>query len=666
MFNFDHWQTVNETYLSRSLDWLRSRLQQLAEADDVSSPPEPQALASGLSDSNTDLDSDYQPALEVLAGRFQLSEFEKQVLLLSAAMEFDTRIAGLCVAAQGDAAKPYPTASLCFSLFDDGAWDLLSPERPLRHSHLIEIDRHPQVALTASPIRIDDRIASYIKGLNFIDERLSLLVSPLNQHDDNDLPPSQQAQVEQVLNSLQRAGETGHRYPIVQLLGPNDADKRSIAGELARHLGLRLYQLTADLIPHSIDDVDTFVRLWQRECQLVPMGLFLSIGDDGEKNTERSAMRLLERLSGIVVVDARDRLPDTRAPSLRVDVSKPSADEQLQSWADLLPDSISDVAGQLVGQFDLTLSAISEIADAVSDIAEYTSDVISGQLWNACRQCTRPKLEELAQRIDVKSSWDDIVLADDALELLHQVAAQVRHRGKVLDQWGFRDKVNRGLGVTALFAGESGTGKTMAAEVIAHDLDLDLYRIDLSSVINKYIGETEKNLRRLFDAAESGGAILFFDEADALFGKRSEVKDSHDRFANVQVNYLLQRMESYRGLAILATNNKQSLDPAFTRRLRFIIDFNFPEAAERKQIWHRVFPESTPLSGLDYNHLAKLRLTGGNIYNIALNAAFAAASDLPSIDMPTILAASKSEMIKSQKPLNASDFRWANLEVATR
>src|SRR5438128_8734283 len=203
--------------------------------------------------------------------------------------------------------------------------------------------------------------------------------------------------------------------------------------------------------------------------------------------------------------------------------------------------------------------------------------------------------------------------------------------------------MNRGLGISALFAGDSGTGKTMAAEVIANELRLNLYRIDLSAVVSKYIGETEKNLRRLFDAAEDGGAILFFDEADALFGKRSEIKDSHDRYANIEVNYLLQRMESYRGLAVLATNMKSALDPAFLRRIRFVINFPFPDAEQRAAIWQRIFPPHTPTEGLDIGKLARLNVAGGNIRNIALNAAFLAAHAGEPVRMTYILRSTRSE-----------------------
>jgi SpoVK/Ycf46/Vps4 family AAA+-type ATPase len=223
--------------------------------------------------------------------------------------------------------------------------------------------------------------------------------------------------------------------------------------------------------------------------------------------------------------------------------------------------------------------------------------------------------------------------------------------------------MNRGLGIGALFAGESGTGKTMTAEVLARELRLNLYRIDLSSVVSKYIGETEKNLRRVFDAAEGGGTILFFDEADALFGKRSEVKDSHDRYANIEINYLLQRMEGYRGLAILATNRRAALDPAFVRRLRFIVEFDFPGSAERRKLWSRAFAPAVQTDGLDLDRLAQLILSGGSIANVAMDATFAAAGAGTPVTMPLVLAAVGREMRKQGRPVNDGDLRWRLAEV---
>ncbi|WP_156302407.1 ATP-binding protein, partial [Methylogaea oryzae] len=267
------------------------------------------------------------------------------------------------------------------------------------------------------------------------------------------------------------------------------------------------------------------------------------------------------------------------------------------------------------------------------------------------------RLDALAQPLVPKAIWDDLVLPEESAKLLRQIAGQVRGRHKVYEDWGFSSRMNRGFGISALFSGESGTGKTMAAEVIANDLRLNLYRIDLSAVVSKYIGETEKNLRKLFDAAEQGGAILFFDEADALFGKRSEVKDSHDRYANIEINYLLQRMEAFRGLAILATNMKSALDTAFMRRLRFVVNFQFPGVQERKLIWQKALPPQTPQESLDFDRLARLNLTGGNIHSVALNAAFqAAAAGLP-VSMGLMLDAARSEMRKLDKPVNEAEFR---------
>ena len=244
--------------------------------------------------------------------------------------------------------------------------------------------------------------------------------------------------------------------------------------------------------------------------------------------------------------------------------------------------------------------------------------------------------------------------------MLRQIAAHLRQRFTVQESWGFAAQGSRGHGLATLFAGESGTGKTLAAEVLAHTLQLDLYRIDLSAVVSKYIGETEKNLRKVFDAAEDCGAILLFDEADALFGKRTEVKDSHDRHANIEVSYLLQRMEAYRGLAVLTTNLKASLDSAFMRRLRFVVQFPFPDQPQRRALWQRVFPPATPTCDLDIEKLSRLSMTGGSIRNIALNAAFLAADAGEPVSMGHLLQAAHAEASKRERPLADAETRgWA-------
>jgi SpoVK/Ycf46/Vps4 family AAA+-type ATPase len=326
-----------------------------------------------------------------------------------------------------------------------------------------------------------------------------------------------------------------------------------------------------------------------------------------------------------------------------------------------MPDAEA-VAESLAGQFVLDIPAIRTIARHAT--AEDDRSGLVDRLWRGCLARTRPRLDAFAQRLSSTVGWDDIVLPTDELDALREVADQVAYRHTVYRRWGFADRISRGLGISALFCGPSGTGKSMAAEVIANHLRLDLHRIDLSTVVDKYIGETEKNLRRLFDAAESGGAILFFDEADALFGKRSQVKDAHDRYANIEVNYLLQRMESFTGLAILATNMRSALDPAFLRRLRFVITFPYPDVDQRRAIWARVLPPRTPRDpNLDLDRLARLPATGGMIRNIALNAAFAAAAAATDVTMPLLLAAARSEFRKADLPVRDRDFTWSAPEV---
>jgi SpoVK/Ycf46/Vps4 family AAA+-type ATPase len=341
-------------------------------------------------------------------------------------------------------------------------------------------------------------------------------------------------------------------------------------------------------------------------------------------------------------------------------VARPTAQEQRTLWRQALGAVAADLNGHvetLVTQFSLDAAGIRSASAAVAGQALTGGSAgLDGRLWDACRVQSRPRLDELAQRISSAAGWEDLVLPAAQLQTLRDVLRQVRQRAKVYEEWGFAAKSSRGLGISALFSGVSGTGKTLAAEVMANELHLDLYRIDLSQVVSKYIGETEKNLRRVFDAAEDGGAVLLFDEADALFGKRSEVKDSHDRYANIEVSYLLQRMEAYRGLAILTTNMKEALDLAFLRRIRFIVNFPFPDAVQRAEIWRRVFPAATPTEGLDATRLARLNVAGGNIRNIALNAAFLAADAGEPVRMAHLLRAAQIEYAKLEKPLTVGEI----------
>jgi len=679
MMDMASWETGNSKYLSLALACVRLRLTRQADLrmrDQIPNHAAPGESALTALNSRSAADAatqataelaelkasmDPPPALELLRQKLGLSEFEQNVLLLCVAAELDTTIPALCAAAQGESSRAYPTFALALSVFDQPTWEALSPERPLRFWRLIDINQPAAQALTTSSLRVDERILNYVKGLNYLDDRLAPYVAPmLPACAQAKMPESQQGFVDQII-SRWRQPRTEPLIPTVQLLGTDMASKHMVASRVATIIGHSLYRMAADALPHQASDLELLARLWQRESVLLPVSLYIDWQetDNASSDSHSSPVRrFLARSDGFFFLASREAVPRLGRDSWTLDIAKPTGPEQQLAWEENLRPSDRKASALLADQFNLNVSDIQQIAERAKSEEGPHNGSVKERVWDACRVHVRPFLDSLAHRLEAKATWDDIVLPSDEMALLRQIAAQVRQRGKVYREWGFAQKMNRGLGISALFAGESGTGKTMAAEVIANDLRLNLYRIDLSAVVNKYIGETEKNLRRLFDAAEDGGAILFFDEADALFGKRSEVKDSHDRYANIEINYLLQRMESYRGLAILASNMRSALDAAFTRRLRFIVSFPFPSAAERKRIWQKAFPVQTPLKPLDYDRLSRLNLTGGSIHNAAINAAFIAAEAGKSVTMTEALAAARSEFIKLDRPISEADFHW--------
>jgi hypothetical protein len=340
-------------------------------------------------------------------------------------------------------------------------------------------------------------------------------------------------------------------------------------------------------VPANAAECDAFIRLWEREAVMASSALLVECNDTGPLEAAQAASLslILERARGAVFVAGSSRY-DTERASLVVNVGRPTTQEQRELWTTTLAvaNTSADVES-LVSAFDLGAAAIrAACADALGRVAA-AETARTGEpgprldelLWGACRDQARPRLERLAQRLEPSAGWDDLVLPAPQRNLLAEIMLHVRRRSIVYDAWGFGGAGRRGLGISVLFEGRSGTGKTMAAEALAAEARLDLYRIDLSQVVSKYIGETEKNLSRIFDAAEAGGAVLLFDEADALFGKRSEVEDSHDRYANVEVGFLLQQMEAFRGLTILTSNGATPLDPALLRCLTFVVQFPFPQ-----------------------------------------------------------------------------------------
>ncbi len=597
-------------------------------------------------------DDDATSALGYVAATFSLSSFERRLLVLCAAIELDSGVATLCANLQGDPARTQPSFSLALAVLPDAHWSATTPAAPLRRWRLIEIAGSGP--LTTAPLRIDERVLHFLAGIDYLDERLMSYLAPLPP-----LEPLAASQEEAASRIAALWASPAAPSRTVQLCGADDAVRRAVASAACAKLGAPGLVASALALPTAAADVDSIARLWHREAWLTGGVLMLDCAavDAADHPRVEAVRQFIVRIQTPLLITAYEpREFASGAPT--VEVPRPRPAEQRQLWLDVLGDTAARLDGhvdRVATQFSLAPAAMRFVAASIADGSDP-----GPRMWDACRIASRRRLDELAQRITGTAGWRDLVLPPPLLAMLHDIATSVRYRTRVYEEWAFAAPGARGLGVTALFSGASGTGKTLAAEVLANELQLDLYRIDLSGVVDKYIGETEKNLRRLFDAAEDGGAILLFDEADALFGKRSEVRDSHDRYANIEVSYLLQRMEAYRGLAILTTNLRDALDPAFMRRLRFAVHFPFPGPADRAEIWRRIFPATLPTADLDVEKLAHLSIAGGNIRNIAVNAAFGAARDATPVTMGLLRDAARAEYAKLEKTLTVSEVEgWA-------
>lgn len=610
------------------------------------------------------------PAIDMLLHLFGLTSFARNVILLCLAPELDPTFERLFAYIQDDATRKYTTPHLALTLFggEGESWltarESLMPHAVLRRFRLVTLEPGPLpgAAPSTCPLRLGERVADYLMGVNRLDERIAELLPPMPP---TLLTPHQSDLLDRLYNRIEADGRQGP-WPAINMIGPPGAGKRALARALCERLGLQLYGLNVAGIPASGPERQELFRLLEREAVLLQFALYLDavkIEEAVQSNAMSSIDDVVERLSVFLIVGSREQW-QTEHKMIMVQVAKLDASAQRALWEQALAGVHNTLKGEvedLSQQFEFGPTAIIRTIVAAQDRARLRvsgegAEVTADDLWQACREQAGWGLDELAQRIIPCHMWEDIVLPEDVYRQLQEIAAQVANRSQVYEAWGFGAKLNRGRGISALFAGPSGTGKTLAAEILANHLQLDLYRIDLSGVVSKYIGETEKNLRKVFDAAEQSGAILFFDEADALFGKRSEVKDSHDRYANIEINYLLQRMEEYRGLAILATNRKSHLDQAFMRRLRFLVDFPFPDASHRVRIWQKVFPEKAAVEELDYVALSRMEISGGSIKNIAVNAAFLAAGDRGSISMEHVLQAARREYSKIDKLMLESEF----------
>jgi vesicle-fusing ATPase len=621
--------------LVAELGRLRELLEAHRDGRDAPPPPEPAETV-------------FEPALDRVVRLFRLSPFERDVLLLAAAVELDGELAALAACLGGNS-DPRPTFALALSALPGAHWDALAPGSPLRRHRLLELTPGPTLA--TRPLRIDERLLHYLTGIPAFDERLAGVVRPAAGR-----PRLAPAQEQLAAEAARTAAGAGSRVA-VRFDGTDGDAQTGVAAALAEALGRRALHVSAAALPPPGAELAALARLVDREALLVH-GLPVVAAAPGADAAVAALLDELEAPVAVIVGECAARFPGRI--ELQRTVELPTAAEARELWAGALGEpaapALADSVEEVSQHFRLGAAAIDAVARELAAGATAGADP-AAELRRLCRERGRVRLEGLAQRIDPEAGWDELVLPPGQLGLLHELVRHVRHRTQVYERWGFGARTSRGLGVTALFSGESGTGKTLAAEVIARELGLDLYRIDLSATVSKYIGETEKNLARLFDAAEASGAVLLFDEADALFGKRGEVRDGHDRYANLEVAYLLQRMESYRGLAILTTNLRSNVDRAFLRRLRFVVQFPFPDAAQREEIWRRTFPPAAPLDGVDPERLARLAASGGTIRSIALGAAFAAAEDGSAVTVEHVLRAARVEYAKAERSLTDTETR---------
>ncbi|MEH2258094.1 ATP-binding protein [Nostoc sp.] len=668
---YKNWQQENKDFLLAALDRLTNILKSyIDQCKNDSLRDLPSQSEACFPPKNIEVEISAHPALEVLCKRFNLSDFEKNLLLLCVGVELDLNFSDLCAEAHGVNHQNYPTFGLALRVFPNSHWSALAPDAPLRRWKLIDLG--PGRTLTNIALYIDERILHYIVGVQTTDTLLTGMTE-LSQNVQQ-LIPSHQSVADKI-EALWKLSSSNNILPIIQLCGSEIEDKTDIAQAVCNHFEQQVSILNCHRIPLNPEDLSLFICRLERECILAGRVLLLNCDDiDPFDQLQRAAInQLLEQLGGFIIVTTLSPLQGIKRQMIRFDVPKPLPQEQLITWETSVAELKTQLNGQgkfipdskqlmqdlqeLTSQFQLSNSMIRRACTAtVGTLTMPSAPSLKQALWQSCRVQARPGLDELAERIESKLSWEDLVLPPLQKGILKEISAHVRQKAKVYEKWGFASKSRRGLGITALFSGPSGTGKTLAAGVLANELNLDVYKIELSAVVSKYIGETEKNLQQIFNAAESGGVILLFDEADSIFGKRSEVKDSKDRNANLEVSYLLQRMESYPGMAILTTNLQSNLDPAFMRRLRFVTQFSLPDAAHRSEIWRRIFPPDTPTEGLNFEKLAQLNTPGGNIRIIALNSAFMAADAEEPVQMKHILKATQTEYEKLGKSLTSVEI----------
>ncbi len=588
--------------------------------------------------------------------QFGFDALEAYILLVCLAPELDRRYQRLYSFLQDDVTQRRPTVNLVMNILGGTleqrymVWDRLKGNSPLRRHHVIDVVKDPSkgnLPMLAQPLRVDERVIHFLLGDNEPDNRLLEILSVGPFEKTTTLPDS-------ILNPIYQAIPSA---PIVYMRGLQDMGQEETAAALCDPYDIDLVVFDAKKLEDSDLAFDDAWQLSLREGYLRSAAFMVlnweSLLQDEYRQPPRAMWRgMLEYPLPIFLCGQKEWEPidnDRNRRLLRMTFEIPDYRHRLASWQKTAKDADveihEEIIDELASKFRFNRRQIIRSVQTASDIAASTGQVLDrDSLYQGVQAHASLQLGQLAKRVIPRATWDELILPDEQMGQLREIVQRARYT-HIVEDWGYKERYNNMYGVSALFAGESGTGKTLSAQVIARELGLVMYRIDLSAVVSKYIGETEKNLSRIFTEAHTSNAILFFDEADALFGKRSEVKDARDRYANIEVAYLLQQIEEYDGVAIMATNLRQNLDDAFTRRLGFMIDFPFPDPDYREALWSSHFPKNAPLGDdVDIVMLAdRYHLAGGNIRNAALAAAFLAASDGGVIMMKHIQAAIRRE-----------------------
>jgi ATP-dependent 26S proteasome regulatory subunit len=611
---------------------------------------------------------------------FQLTDSHIIVLIIALAPELSGKYEKIYAYIQDDITRKLPTVELACTLLDllncsELSHDIFHNFSPLIHYNLLQI--FPDTSREYTPfssryIKVDERIVRYILGNDGIDETMcsfAVLKEPQVKIDELGLDPKGYENI----TVAQKSYKEG-KSQVIYLEGPSQVDKLGVAEALCTVQGRKMIIVNRDPFQDG-GDYTVAVKNVVREALILHAAIYWDAWIQKYIEDQSIIIKLIIATveSFGVVTFIQGELP-WEAGSLvktgtfeRIVLGLPTESSQIELWKRELNGYLlkedEKILAHVPSTFRLNRHQIIDAAITAQRLTRRRSSenpkVSYQDICTACRIHSSAAMGRMAHKVIPKYRWEDIVLPEEKIAQLRDICNSIRYRSVVFSDWGFEQKISLGKGISALFSGVSGTGKTMAAEIIANTLQVDLYKIDLSSVVSKYIGETEKNLSRIFDEAEHNNAILFFDEADAIMGKRSEVKDAHDRYSNIEVAYLLQRMEEYSGVSILATNLRKNIDEAFIRRIRYVVEFPFPNEVQRRIIWQKTFPKQAPLSeNIDWDFLSKkVKLSGGSIKNIVINAAYLAAVEHTNISMQHIMVMAKREYLKAGMDFLEADFK---------